>query len=302
MSTFFEIAFNIVSPVFIVAAFGVAIDRIMDIDPKPLSRLLIYLFSPFLIFRGIAYSDVSGGEAGGLIFVAVVMMLLVALLAWGVARFAGFDQRRESAFMLSATLINAGNYGLPLSRFAFGVDGEARALVFFVATVVVSYTLGVFLASRGSMSTSKALLNVLIVPLPYAALAGFAVNAGHITLPLPLDRAVGVLADGAIPCMLVVLGIQLSRASLKGSAGAILLASGLRLLAAPLIALVLVTLIGLHGLARDVSLVLSAMPTAVITGVLAAEFGADADFVTGTILVDTLISIVTISALLSIIM
>ena len=302
MSTFFEIALNIVSPVFIVAAFGVLVDRTMHIDPRPLSRLLIYLFSPFLVFRGIAYSDVSGGEAGGLIFVALAMMVLVALLAWGVARSAGYDKRRESAFMLSATLINAGNYGLPLSRFAFGVDGEARALVFFVTTVVVSYTLGVFLASRGSMSTRKALLNVFIVPLPYAALAGFAVNAGHIDVPLPLQRAAGVLADAAIPSMLVMLGIQLSRASLKGSVGAILLASGLRLLAAPLIALVLVTLIGLHGLARDVSLVLSAMPTAVIAGVLAAEFGADAEFVTGTILVDTLISIVTISVLLAIIM
>jgi len=44
------------------------------------------------------------------------------------------------------------------------------------------------------------------------------------------------------------------------------------------------------------------MPTAVVTGVLASEFGADAEFVTATILVSTITSVATLSVLLSVIM
>jgi predicted permease len=81
-----------------------------------------------------------------------------------------------------------------------------------------------------------------------------------------------------------------------------LLASGIRLLAAPLIALALALALGVSGLTRQVSIVQSAMPTAVFSGVLATEFGNDSDFVTAVILVSTLLSILTLSVLLSLLM
>ena len=84
--------------------------------------------------------------------------------------------------------------------------------------------------------------------------------------------------------------------------GLILLASGLRLLLGPLIALGLVVLLGLSGLTRQVAIVQSAMPTAVVTGVLASEFGADTEFVTATILVSTVTSVATLTILLAVIM
>jgi len=96
-----------------------------------------------------------------------------------------------------------------------------------------------------------------------------------------------------------VLGIQLSRTSLRGRIGPVLLASGLRLIVAPLLAVPLALALGLSGLTRDVAIVQSAMPVAVVSGVLATEFGSDADFVTATILVSTLLSIVTLGILLA---
>ncbi len=299
MNTLAEIVYNIITPIFLVVAVGFVADRRFNVDPRSLSRLLVYVFTPFLIFEGVAYSDLSGSEAGQLVAVAMVMSVGVAVAAWVVARWARFDRHTTAAFALSATLINAGNYGLPLNRFAFGSAGEERALVFFIATVVVSYTLGVFLASFGKLSARLALRNVFTVPLIYAALLGLAVNAGGVDVPLPVTRAVGLLADATIPVMLTVLGVQLSRASIRGRLQPILMASALRLLLGPLIAVGLAALFGLSGLTRQVAIVQSGMPTAVVTGVLAIEFGADAELVTATILVSTLASIITLTILLS---
>lgn len=299
MSTLAEIIYNIISPILLVVAVAFVADRYLDLDPRSLSRLLVYVFTPFLIFEGVAFSDLSGSEAGQLVAVAILMSVGIALVAWMVAHWAQLDRRTAAAFTLSATLINAGNYGLPLNRFAFGAPGEERALVFFIATVVVSYTLGVFLASFGNLSARLALRNVFGVPLVYAALLGLAVNLLNVDLPLPMTRAVGLMADAAIPAMLAVLGVQLSRASVRGRIQPIVLASALRLLVGPLIAVGLVALLGLEGLARQVAIVQSAMPTAVVTGVLAVEFDADAELVTATILVSTVASVITLSVLLS---
>jgi predicted permease len=218
-----------------------------------------------------------------------------------VARLAGFDRRLESAFMLPVVLVNAGNFGIPLNTFAFGEAGEERALVFFVGAVFMSNTLGVFLASRGSVSTRRALLNVFLVPLPYAAVLGLMLNMGQVSMPGPLDRSIDFVGNAANPAMLTVLGIQLARASVRAHLRPVLMVAGMRLMIGPAIGFGLVILFGLSGLSRQVVIVQSGMPSAVLSGVLATEFGADAEFVTTAILVSTLLSMVTLSVLLSIV-
>ncbi|MBN1680403.1 MAG: AEC family transporter [Anaerolineae bacterium] len=299
----FNITFEIILPIFIIIALAALLERRIEIDTRSLARLIIYLFTPCLVFHRMSTTDLSAGEAGSLIMIMMVLAVIMALLAWGVARLAGFDTRLESSFMLSSVLINAGNYGLPLNEFAFGPDGEARAVLCFVGSVVMSNTLGIFLASRGEVSTRRALLNVLTVPLAYAVLLGLLVNLSHITVPVPIERSTGLLGQAANPAMLTVLGMQLSRARLyKDQIRPILMVSGLRLVVAPLVMVGLTVVFGLSGLTRNVAIVQAAMPTAVISSVLAAEFGADTQFAMASILTSTLISIVTLSVVLSLVL
>lgn len=305
MSTFFEIAYNIIAPIFLVVGAAVLLDRWLHIDPRPLSQIVIYLFTPFLVLDGIAKSSLTGAETGQIIGVALGISALMALAGWTVARAAGLDRRLIAVFVLSVTLINAGNYGIPLNHFAFGAEGEARAMIFFVVTVAFSNTFGVFLASSGTVSTRRALRNMLSVPLPYAVIVGFALNGLDLTLPTPVARATTVLAQASVPAMLTVLGFQLSRASLRvRDLRPVLLAVGMRLALAPVIALPLVALLDMSGVGRQVALVQSAMPTAVVGGVLATEFGGpeDAEFITSVILISTLLSTVSLSVLLSLVM
>jgi predicted permease len=298
MTSFLAVAYNVLAPIFLIIGLAVLIDRRFAPDPRAFSRVVVYLFSPCLVFTGIAHSDLQAGELGLIVATAALSSLLMAIVGWGLARLFRFNRMLESAFVLSVVVVNAGNYGLPLNEFAFGKAGLQRAIAFYVATAMTANTLGVYLASRGTASVRRSLLNVLTVPLPYATVLGFIVNIGGIALPLPLERVVGLLGQAAVPCMLLILGLQLSRTSVKGRIGPILLATVTRLGIAPLIAFPLVTLLGLSGLTRQVSIIEASMPTAVMGGVLATEFGSDAEFTTAVILVSTLASIVTLSILL----
>lgn len=293
---------NIIAPIFLVVGLTVLFDRRFRPDPRVLSRLVIYLFSPFLIFNSLTNSDLQAGEMGLIVVMAALSILLVLVAGWLLARLFRYDQKLESAFLLVVVLVNAGNYGLPLNEFAFGPAGLQRAVIFYVVTAVVTNSLGVYLASRGVASIRQSLLNVLKVPMPYATALGFLLNALNLSLPLPLERMSGLLSQAAVPVMLIILGLQLSRMSLVlDRVGPILLATALRLVAAPLIAFLLAYLLGLSILTRQVSIIQASMPTAVMAGVLATEFGNDAQFATAVVLVSTLASIITLSVLLYIV-
>lgn len=299
--SFLNTVTHILLPIFLVVGLGILVERRLAIDPRTLSRAVVYLFSPCLVLGSIAESDLQADEMGLIIAMAVASSALMALIAWASAHILRFDHKLTSAFMLSVVLINAGNYGLPLNEFAFGAGGLQRAVVYFVVTALTANTLGVYLASRGKASARRSLLNVFTVPLPYAALLGLVLNLTPFELPQPIDRAIDVLGQGAVPCMLLILGLQLSRSSLKGRIGPVLLATAARLVVAPAVAIALAALLGMTGLARKVSIVEASMPTAVLAGVLAIEFGADAEFVTTVTLVSTLSSVASLGILLTLI-
>jgi predicted permease len=297
------IMFNVIAPIFVVVGAGALIGRRFRPDPAAISVLLIYLFIPALAFNGIATSDLTGGELLGIAGVATGIALLMAVIGMGLSRLLHFERRLESAFLISVIMMNAANYGIPLNRFAFGPQGEQRAIVYYVMSVVLGAVLGIFFASRGTASVRVALLNVLRVPISYAAIAGLIVNLAGWQPPLLLERGISILAQGAVPGMLVLLGLQLARGTtLRGRWLPITLASGMRLVLAPLLAVPLALALGLSGVSFQVAVVESSMPTAVMASALATQFGSDADFTAAVTLVSTVASIVTLSVLLALLM
>jgi hypothetical protein len=302
MLSILTIIYNIIAPIFIIVGLAVLLGYRFSPDPRVFSRVIFYLFSPFLVVGSIAKSDLRANEIGLIALMVILFYLLMAAVSWLLARLFHFDRQLESAFMLSVVIINAGNYGLPLSEFAFGQVGLQRAVIFFVITAILANTLGVFLASRGTASVKRSLFNMLTVPLPYATALGFMINLGHFTLPLPLERAIVLLGQATVPCMLVVLGLQLARVSVRGRWRPIFLATAARLVVAPLIAFPLAAFLGLSGVTGQVAIVQASMPTAVISSVLAAEFGADAEFTAAVVFVSTVASVATLTVLLWLVM
>lgn len=294
-----NIILTTIAPIILVAGLGALLDKIKPLQARSISRLAIYLTTPSLAFYGIANSSINSREFGNLILFSLLSTLAITLLAWLVTRLFKMSQLTASAFVLSVSLINLANYGIPLNEFAFGQPGMERAIVLAVMGFVYSNTMGVFLASWGKASVLNSAKNVFKVPTPYAVVLGFAVNQGYIPVPELIMRTTGILQGAAVPLMLIMLGIQISRVSLDGQWKIVLGASAMRLLGGMAVGFLVALLLGLDGTTRQVATVQASMPTAVIAVMLATEFESDARLVGSTILVSTLFSIVTLSVLLS---
>lgn len=287
-----------VLPVLLVAGAGWALAQRFPLDGRTLGRVLFYLATPALVFRSLFTLDLDSSSIWNVASVAVLVTVLASALGWLVSR--GLERRERAAITLTSGISNNGNMGMPISLFAFGEIGLSLASLFYVTSSILNNTIGAVIASAGSVPIRAAMGQILRVPVLYAALAGLALGWADTEIPVGIYRAVDILASAAIPCMLIMLGIQLRSAEIFRHQRGVTRSVIVRLVASPLIAVAACALLGIGGVERSVVIAQSAMPTAVITSVLATEYDAAPRLVATVILMTTLFSIITLSVILTV--
>ncbi|MFZ0534179.1 MAG: AEC family transporter [Anaerolineales bacterium] len=299
MSELFALFFNNLFPILLAACIGFALAKWLKINPRPLSQVIFYVFTPILVFNLIINSKLSNQDILRTLVFAIVLMVCVGGLTWLIGGILRLDRRMLAAVMITAMFMNAGNYGLPLTNFAFGETALAFASVFFVINAMFTNTVGIVIASSGSMSVLNAIKGLIKFPAIYALTLGILFLQFGWKLPSGLDRSVTLLSNAAIPCMLVLLGMQLVNIRLDGHVLPLILTSSMRLLIAPALAFGLTKLFGMSGPSYQAVVLEAAMPVAVLTTILATEFDAEPTFVTTAVLVTTLLSPLTLTPLLA---
>jgi predicted permease len=290
---------NNLLPVFLSSGAGYLLARLLNVSPRALSRVIFYIFSPCLIFTLLTQSELSDGDILRVGLYATAVILGIGVLTFVGGKIIGLERRTLAGVLLASMFMNAGNFGMPVVLFAFGENALSYASLFFVANAILSYTVGVMTASMGSASLPQAFFNLFKIPFIYAlALALFFMRTG-LQVPLPLERTANLLGDASIPAMLVLLGMQLGAANFSGQALPLAFATSMRLLVSPLLALALGPVFGLVGAARQAVTLESAMPTAVLTTVLATEYDAHPTLVTAVVFVSTLLCPITLTPLLA---
>lgn len=287
-------------PILLVAAVGFLLQKQLRLDPRPISQITFYVLTPALVFNLMTASDIGGRQVLGMMTLAVVVIIATAGLSLLAGRLLKLEPSLAAAFLISATFMNAGNYGLSLNQFAFGELGLAWASLFFVASVMMTNSLGVYVASRGRSGRLAALRGLAKVPAMYAILLALAVNNLELVVPLPIARPLKLLGNAAVPVMLLILGMQIAAAGWSVHRGLLAAASGIKLLIAPAIAALAAPLLLTTELARQVGVLEAAMPTAVMSTIVAIEFDVEPNFVTGVVLVSTLLSPITLTGLLAV--
>jgi len=299
VSTLLEIFVHDIVPIFVVIGLGYAFARRTQPELRTLSRLTFYILSPCLVFISLVESNIAGGEVLQIAVFVVTLTLSMGALAFVSARLLHLSTRQTSAFLLAVMFVNAGNYGLGVTRLAFGPIVESRAVLYFVTSSIMVYTLGVLIAKGFAGGWRGALKQLLGLPHIYALSAALIIRALQWQVPQPIMEGLRFPAQAAIPLMLLLLGAQLVNAEIGQYWRPALAASGLSLIIAPLVAFGLAGLFGLALPARQAVVLEASMPAAVITTLIAIEFQAEPKLVTGAVVLSTLISPITLSIVIA---
>jgi malate permease and related proteins len=294
-----EIFANDLLPVFAIAGAGFLLARFAGVQVHGVSRLTFHVLAPALVFNVLVTSTLDAAQSSRM----ALFYLLVAISAAVMARLAAIplrlDRRMLSAFMLVVVCSNAGNYGLPVALLAFGREALAFASVYFICSAIFSYTGGVLLAASGRRSVRDAVAGLFRVPAFYGAMAALLTMSLDLAIPAFVMRPVGMLSDSALPLMILVLGMQIERATMPERPVVVAAAVAVSLVLTPLAAIGWAHVVGLRGAAFQAGVLQSSMPTAVMTTILALEFDALPQFVTSVVCIATLLSPLTVTLLIA---
>lgn len=205
---------------------------------------------------------------------------------------------------LTAVFANTGYMGIPLLQTAFGEAGTLPAVVATVWHGAVVMGLAIVLLeadfNRGSglAIVTHVARGVASSPLILAAAAGLAASALGLAIPAPLATFCDILAAAAAPCALFAMGLFLVGRSVTAGAGELGWLVVMKLAVQPAVAYVLAFhLLEMTRLWALSAVVLSALPTGALVFVLAQQYGIYTQRATSAILITTVLSLATLSAL-----
>jgi predicted permease len=289
-----------VLPVLLIGGLGYLVGRARSLELAPITGLTVLILSPAIVFDSLARAALPRDLLLRLVLHVVLQLAAVWLLTVLVARLVGWSGPSQGGLLLATLFANSGTVGLPLTFFAFGSEGLAIAGGWFAVMAIGSSTIAPYLAARANVGVRRALVRVGRQPMIYAVVAGVIVNLSAWSLPVPVAQASQLLGGGAMAIMLLLVGLQLTRLTVREEAPGAALATAIRLLAVPPIAWVAGRLVGLEGMALAVAVLQASTPTAVTSALWALEFDARPALVSAAVVLSTVVSVVTLTVLLAV--
>jgi predicted permease len=284
---------TIIGPTLFAVALGYLFGRVSRASEATLVNVSMYVAAPCLVFSSM-YSSKVVIEGAAKMWASCLMILVgTFLLAWLVF---GLVWKKHSALYLPIVFQNTINIPLPIIALAFGPEGVAQTMLFYIPYALLINTLGVYMAS-GRKGLKEGLLIILRTPLIYAVILALVLNFSGVVLPEVVDKSFSLVGGASVPLMLIVLGMTI-RGTRFTQVPATLTASAIRMGGGFCLGLLAVWVFGLTGIPRAIVLFEAAMPSAMFASVLASRYRNEAELVSSVVLATTVLSVVAIPALL----
>ncbi|WP_437747427.1 AEC family transporter [Sorangium sp. So ce302] len=270
-----------------------ALGRAGQADAAVLHRLVIDVTTPALIVSVLRRSGIGHG-AWGAVAASTVALFACALAGVAVARALGLPRAAQGAAGLVGSFSNTGFLGVPVVLALYGDAGGAAGTAILVDSIVTAFllwTFGVALAARmggGGGGDGRGLLAVLLHPNVLSIAVGLTLHAAPIPLPVWLEHALGALGSATPTLVFLALGLSLDLGSLRGRVRPLAAVAAVKLLLSPAVALGAAVALGLKRPSSEVAVLQSAMPTSMVSVIVAARYGCDGQFAAATAVVTTL--------------
>jgi predicted permease len=274
-----------------------------------LSKILMYLALPFMVFSGVVKNLVFNQESLLMLGVVAVLGIVVVLgMFFASAPLTKMEKNQKTRGMLRfcAVFANNGFLGIPLAVAVFGGDSPVFTVLIVLNIInnVLMYTLGAYLTTgdKKNISVKKAFLN----PVLAAFVLGCVCNLLNVKQCVPEVITFADYFSGVVtPLSMTIIGMKLGATSFKTlfRSGKLYYVSFLRLLLFPVVVTAAMFVLRVIPLALPTeSIILGmfvafAMPTAGLAATFADEFGGDTENAVLFTLGTTVLSVVTIPAL-----
>ncbi len=210
-----NIIFSIISVyIFILMGFLSKMSFKEKIDDKTITLINVYFLQVFLTFWGLLLKpvDISLLYAPSAYFVIVLLVFFVSII---VARKLFLNQKERSIATVAAIIGNTGNLGIPINIAIFGEASIPYTTIVNLVNVFVVYSFGVYYYSRGNFDVKTSLLNIVKIPILWAAIAAIILSISGYKPSKVIENMLMMGAYASITMQLFLFGIYLYGTKIK---------------------------------------------------------------------------------------
>jgi len=297
-----EIAAKII-PFFVVIAIGYMLRLVKIINNenvRVLNKIAYNIVLPAIIFISIIQFNINEIININIIkniytiyIIIIVYILLLNLLI-------KIPDKTRGAFMVASFRANIAFIGFPIVLAVFGSLAMAKAslmnaLLMPINTIPTIFILKKYSPDKENVKIYKTILKFFIDPLIIATMAGILFSYFNISVCSPVKSIFEILSGMGIGLSLISIGASFEILNVKKRLGLMGFSVMNKLIIMPLIAFIIsVYLFRVDALERDVICLLCATPLAVSSYIMGVEYKSDSDFMSSSLIVSTVISVITI--------
>ena len=286
--------FPIMVPTILIVFLGLIWNKLGNqVDQSEITNIITWVGAPCLIFNTLIKLESSIFIVQDIIIAAILMILIMFAFSYIILKIFNYPIRPLINPMVFS---NSGNLGMTISLFAFGVLGLELAVIYFMITSILHFTIGLSIWS-GKWSFKF----LLKTPVLYAVLAGLIINFNDIELPKTITNTTSILSGITIPLLLFTMGISINKISYKIEPKIIMLII-IRIIIATSLAYLLTVILDIKGIARNVILLQGVLPAPVFAYLFASQFNINPEKVANYLMTSTFISLFTITIFLTVIL
>ena len=289
---------SVILPIMLIFSVGFAAQKAFKLDIKSISTMALYLLFPPLVFRTF-YDNPFSLNYLYIILYTVALTAILILIIKAIAWWKKIPDEKQNALILAVGFMNNGNYGIPLVLFAYGVGGLDYIIALMIFHTIVQVTVGGYYASKGKTSFKSIIGNIGKMPMMHAVYLGMIWGAFSLPMHESIYGAISLVADAAVPIVMLALGMQLAEIKVKDIEWKLVsLGTFLRLVASPVIAFFIVWHMPVDLLLKKIMILAAATPTATVSSMLAIQYDCQPQLVASINLITTILSIGTILVVL----
>ncbi|HCC38003.1 MAG TPA: hypothetical protein DEQ14_10535 [Treponema sp.] len=239
------------------------------------------------------------GEAGIALAASFVMYGVAFPLAFIYPRLLKMRGRERGVHRYAILFSNCGNLGYPVVEAILGAEYIFHASLFNMSFSFFAYSLGAWLLAKEGERKVSLSWRAFVNPAILATVVGFLLFLFSVTLPEVLARGLEMTGSVTSPLSMLAVGIGLARTDAKQIWGRwqIYVTVFIRLAALPFLVGMCCLVLGIRGSMLALTLIISAMPAAAITPVMASLYKSAPEEGGTLVFMTTLFSMVSIPLL-----
>ena len=297
---FVFIILDVILPILILMLIGAILQRKFQFNLKQLSTLITYCLMPAAVFVNIYDISIETGLLLQIIYYLMLYSLSLIIVSHFISKTLKLEKGESAALKNSISLMNSGNYGLPVSQLIFSHNPVGVSIQIFIVIFqnILTYSYGIYNLLSVTKTIGGIIQSFLRLPVFHALVLGVFFQSFKIQIPNSILLPLNQLANGFVAIALILLGAQLSNIKLNFFHRVITWALIGRLLMGPLLALAMIYLLNIDGIVAQSLFIASSFPTSRNTSTIAMEYQIEPELNAQIVLFSTLFSIITVTVVI----